>query len=527
MRVVCVGGGPGGLFFAALVKRADPSIEVIVYERNRPDDTFGFGVVFSDATLATLAAADDILANRLSTRGEYWDRISVRLKGERVECGGNGMAAIMRKELLSLLTERAIEAGVDIRWQSEVPSLAEVQGADLIVASDGANSRIRNEMAAVFKPRIETATAKFIWFGTTYRFDGLTFLFEHGPHGTFAVHGYPISSTLGTFIVETDEPSWRRAGLDEFQASQPSGASDMKSKAYIEELFAGQIDGHELVVNNSRWSNFSTVRNERWSNGNVVLVGDAAHTAHFSVGSGTKMAMEDAASLATHVLAHPSDMAYALREYEAERRPQVERIQNSAGPSLSWWEHFGSYYESRPPVQFAFHFLTRSISHDRIKTRDPEFVASVHDWWECQRVSSALQPNETSLDGIGAVLRTVTVRSGPGDHLVADFAGRSEVPLFWQMPIDLADGPWGLLVSLDVDVEVNIEPLKFSSSHPPSFIAIDGGSPQERVSAADAIGRSSKLPVMVIDDEPSEDRVLTLLLSGRASLIGVSEVVSA
>jgi len=194
---------------------------------------------------------------------------------------------------------------------------------------------------------------------------------------------------------------------------------------------------------------------------------------------------------------------------------------------LSWWEHFGSYYESRPPVQFAFHFLTRSISHDRIKTRDPEFVASVHDWWELQRVSSASQPNETSLEGIGAVPRTATVRSGPGDQLVADFAGRSEVPLFWQMPVDLTDGPWGLLVSPDVDVEADIVLSMFTSGHHPSFIAIDGGSLQERVSAADAIGRSSKLPVMVIDNELSEDRVQTLLLSGRAGLIGVRETVSA
>jgi len=519
MKIACVGGGPGGLFFAGLAKRFDPSLQVTVYERNRPDDTFGFGVVFSDATLATLAAADDVLADRLASRGEYWDRISVRLKGQSVECGGNGMAAIARRELLLLLTERAVEAGVDIKWQHDVGSVAEVEGADLIVASDGANSRVRDELSEAFGLRVDTATAKFIWFGTTYRFDGLSFLFERDTHGVFAVHGYPIGPTLGTFIVETDEESWRRAGLDEFDTSQPSGPSDMKTKAYMEQLFADQIEGHPLVVNNSRWANFRTIRSERWSSGNVVLLGDAAHTAHFSVGSGTKMAMEDAAVLADQLSAHSDDLPRALQQYEADRRPRVEHIQDAARPSLDWWEHFGDHYQTYPPAQFAFHFLTRSISHDRIKARDPEFVAAVHEWWGSEHESIEPLLAEITVEGVGSVGRTATIGFAEGAQVTA-FFDQIAVPLLRCAPPEQFEGPWGLLVAAGDDDSGSAE----LPDRTPSFLAIAGGSGHGRSMTADTMGRLAKLPIMVIDDEFSEDRALTLLLSGRADLVGVGHI---
>jgi anthraniloyl-CoA monooxygenase len=235
-----------------------------------------------------------------------------------------------------------------------------------------------------FGSSVDTATAKFIWFGTDYLFDGLTFVHQRGPHGVFAVHGYPISPDVSTFIVETDEASWRAAGLDEFDVSQPPGPSDEKTRAYLEEVFAEQIDGHKLLVNNSRWGNFRTRRTTRWTTLEpqpVALLGDAAHTAHFSVGSGTKMAMEDAVALARALTAHPGDLPAALAAYEAAARPSVDAIQGSARPSLSWWEHFGRYHDAFEPWQFAYHFLSRSITDARLARRDPGFVDATHRAW--------------------------------------------------------------------------------------------------------------------------------------------------
>jgi 2-polyprenyl-6-methoxyphenol hydroxylase-like FAD-dependent oxidoreductase len=383
MRIAVAGGGPGGLFLAALIRKLDPSVEVTVFERNRADDTFGFGVVFSDRTLAGIFEADPVLREALDAHGRHWDAIEVRLKGERIRCGGNGMAAIVRRTLLGLLQERAREFGADLRFSTEV-TLADLRGYDLVVAADGTGSQIRTALEPDFGSTVDTATAKFIWFGTDYLFDGLTFVHERGPHGVFAVHGYPISADVSTFIVETDEPSWRAAGLDEFDVTQPPGPSDDKTRAYLEELFAAQIDGHKLLVNNSRWGNFRTRRTARWTTLDplpVALLGDAAHTAHFSVGSGTKMAMEDAIALAQALTAHAGDLPAALAAYEAAARPSVDAIQGSARPSLSWWEHFGRYHDAFEPWQFAYHFLSRSITDARLARRDPGFVEATHRAW--------------------------------------------------------------------------------------------------------------------------------------------------
>ncbi|MGH3586142.1 MAG: FAD-dependent monooxygenase, partial [Pseudonocardia sp.] len=319
MRIAVAGGGPGGLFLAALLRKADPTIEVTVFERNRADDTFGFGVVFSDRALAGIVEADPVLREALDAHGRHWDAIEVRLKGERIRCGGNGMSAITRRTLLGLLQERAGDVGAELCFEREV-ELSELDGYDLVVAADGTGSWIRELLAERLRPSVHTAAAKFIWFGTDYMFDGLTFVHERSPYGMFAVHGYPISADVSTFIVETDEASWRAAGLDEFDATRPPGPSDEKSRAYLEELFAEQIEGHELLVNNSRWGNFRTRRTERWWTCEprpVALLGDAVHTAHFSVGSGTKMAMEDAVALAEALTAHPGDLPAAFTAYEA------------------------------------------------------------------------------------------------------------------------------------------------------------------------------------------------------------------
>src|SRR3954454_23581618 len=389
MRIAVLGGGPGGLFAAALAKSADPSREVTVFERNRAEDTFGFGVVFSDATLAGIHAADPVLRTALTEHGVHWDPIEVRLHAERLLCHGNGMAAVERKTLLSLMQRRAIEVGVDVRFSTEAdPDELLAAGYDLVVAADGANSRMRDRVAAVFGPSAHTATAKFVWLGTTYPFTGLTFVHERGPHGVFAVHGYPIGNGVSTFIVETDEPSWRAAGLDRFDVSQPPGPSDEVTRAYLEKLFADSIDGCALLVNNSRWGNFRTWCTSRWrhrvGSTAVVLLGDAAHTAHFSVGSGTKMAMEDAIALVAALektSTDPDTIDAALAVYEAERSGPVARIQHSARPSLSWWEHFGRSYQHLPPWQFAFHFFSRSRPESKLRQRDPAFVDAVHAAW--------------------------------------------------------------------------------------------------------------------------------------------------
>lgn len=497
-RIACVGGGPGGLFFAALIKQADPSVEVTVFERNRAEDTFGFGVVFSDATLAVIHEADPVLRTALADHGRHWGDIEVRLKGQRIRCGGNGMAAITRKTLLQLLHRRAEEVGVDIRFSHDIPAdPAQLADYDLIVAADGANSRFRDHLADALVPEVEVATAKFIWFGTDYLFDGLTFVHEHGPHGTFAVHGYPISDSVSTFIVETDEESWRRAGLDEFDTAQPPGPSDEKTKQYLEKLFAEQIDGHELLVNNSRWGNFRTRRTRSWHSGNVVLLGDSAHTAHFSVGSGTKMAMEDAVALADSLVAHPDDLSTALWSYEAVRRPSVEKIQGSARPSLSWWEHFGRYHDAFEPTQFAFHFISRSIGKERIARRDPDFVEQVVRDWRAAHEGHA--PLDTPFGEFGS--RRLTA-----EELAAL---RTESCLWLTAPEGEAQLP-----KIYEELASTVH-----SDTPPALVAVQGGTSLTRSLLAEQARLVHDIPALIVEDGMDDDRAETLLLSGRADLV--------
>lgn len=526
-RIACVGGGPGGLFFATLIKQADPSIEVTVFERNRAEDTFGFGVVFSDATLAAIHDADPVLRGGLRDHGRHWDRIEVRQKGERVRCGGNGMAAITRKTLLTLLQRRAAEVGVDLRFSTEVSGLADLRDYDLVVAADGANSRIRGELQDAFGPQVEVATAKFIWFGTSYLFDGLTFVHERGPHGTFAVHGYPISDDTSTFIVETDEASWRAAGLDEFDTSQPPGPSDEKTKRYLEKLFAQQIEGHELLTNNSRWGNFRTLRTARWHSvdahgGNVALLGDAAHTAHFSVGSGTKMAMEDAVALAEAVIAHRDDVTAALESYQDARQPKVAKIQNSARPSLSWWEHFGRYHDAFDPTQFTFHFLSRSINRAKLAQRDPGFVAHVEQAWRDRHGGRDVLETPLTLGSISFASRVVRL-SDAGDLTVATIDG---VDLALTTGAPASGGPWCLSVAApdsESDLPARIEDLAGQLRHGPTLIAVHSGTALTRALLSEEARLAHAVPTMVVEPDADRDRAATLVLSGRADLVGVRE----
>ncbi|TRW45819.1 FAD-dependent monooxygenase [Georgenia yuyongxinii] len=517
MKVACVGGGPGGLFFATLLKQRQPGAEVVVFERNRPDDTFGFGVVFSDATLARIHEADPVLLRGLQEQGRHWDDIEVRLKGERLRVGGNGMAAISRKTLLQLLQERAREVGVDLRFETEVPGLHALDGYDVVVGCDGANSRVREELAAQLEPSFDEATAKFIWFGTPYMFEGLTFVHKQSPHGTFAVHGYPISADVSTFIVETDEATWRAAGLDEFDTGQPPGPSDERTRAFLEELFADEIGGQGLLVNNSRWANFRTRRARTWHAGNVAILGDAAHTAHFSVGSGTKMAMEDAIELARALTEH-DDLETALQAYESAARPSVEKIQGSARPSLSWWEHFGRYHEAFEPTQFAFHFMSRSIGRKKIARRDPAFIAEADADW---RSRHGAEPRHTpiALGDVQFPQRVVDlVEDGSGPSL--ECAG-ARLQLASTAP---ERGPWGLWLEAPESENAlpsAIDRLREDLATGACAVVVHGGTPLTRVLLAEQARLTEGVPAVVVEAEPDDDRATTLLLSGRADLVAV------
>ncbi|MEQ3553832.1 FAD-dependent monooxygenase [Pseudonocardia nematodicida] len=529
MRVAVAGGGPGGLFLATLLRRADPSIEVTVFERNRADDTFGFGVVFSDRTLAGIHDADPVLREALDRHGRHWDDIEVRLKGERLRCGGNGMAAIVRGTLLSLMQDRAREAGAELRFSTEV-GLDDLRGHDLVVAADGTGSRIREQCGADLGTEAETASAKFIWFGTDFLFDGLTFVHERGPHGVFAVHGYPISAEASTFIVETDEQTWRRAGLDGFDVTQPPGASDLVSKAYLEELFAGQIAGRGLLTNNSRWGNFRTRRTKRWhvpaAGGTppIAFLGDAVHTAHFSVGSGTKMAMEDAIALSAALTGRSGGLDAALAVYEEAARPSVERIQDSARPSLAWWEHFGRYHDAFEPWQFAYHFLSRSITDSRIARRAPEFVADSHRGWTGLH---GTEPLGTPFERHGwrSEGRLAEVRQHDG--VPVEVTGAVPLPLG-----EAGSGAWGaVLRAPDGEAGLPAAEQRLAElaglAEPPAVVVVHGGTALTRTLVCEQARLGAGLPALLVDpdavagDEATRDRALTTVLSGRSDLVGV------
>ncbi len=534
MRVAVAGGGPGGLFFATLLRRADPSIAVTVFERNRAEDTFGFGVVFSDRTLAGIHEADPVLRTALAVHGRHWDDIEVRLKGERIRCGGNGMASIARRTLLSLMQDRARGAGADLRFSTDV-DLDDLDGYDLVVAADGAGSRIRERLAADLDPSVEVASAKFIWFGTDYMFDGLTFVHERGPHGVFAVHGYPISANVSTFIVETDEASWRAAGFDGFDVTQPPGPSDKRSRVYLERLFAEQIDGARLLVNNSRWANFRTRRTGRWyctSHGNMALLGDAAHTAHFSVGSGTKMAMEDAVALATTVTRHRADLPVALAEYEAAARPSVEAIQGSARPSLAWWERFGRYYDAFEPWQFAFHFLSRSITAERLARRAPDFVRSTQQQWARRHRGEPLQSPLRLAGGVLSSRMMVVERTDAGIVVARPTPGGCPPPLPG-LPL-LQDPPgdvrWGAWVAAPDDgsgltgVLAGLAELVVAD---PVLVAVHGGTPHTRTLVSEEVRLRHGLVSLLVDDGLDRDQATTAVLAGRTDLVGATSAVVA
>jgi len=392
MKIVSIGGGAAGLYFGILMKKQDPSHEITVIERNRPYDTFGWGVVFSDSTLGNFVKADEPTARKILGSFNHWDDIDVRINGKSFISGGHGFCGIARKRLLNILQERAEELGVKLIFETEIKDdelVAAEYGADIVIAADGLNSFIRNKYKETFKPDIDVRKCRFVWLGTKKIFKDFTFIFKETEHGWFQAHVYQFDGDTSTFIVETPEDVWSKAGLEDMEQEE--------ALAYLEELFAEDLAGSKLMSNathlrgSTNWIKFPRVICEEWIQWNtvngrsvpVVLMGDAAHTAHFSIGSGTKLAMEDAIDLAQSFADNgEADMKTVLNSYQTNRSVEVAKIQNAARNAMEWFEHIDRY-ANLPEEQFNFSLLTRSqrISHENLHLRDAEYVAEFDKWF--------------------------------------------------------------------------------------------------------------------------------------------------
>ena len=373
MKVTVIGGGPGGLYFALLAKKAWPRWDISVYERNRPDDTFGFGVVFSDQTLDSFKAYDLVTYERIRRRFAYWGDVDVVYKGQTLRSGGNGFCGCSRVALLNSLQDRGRELGVHMRFQREVQSLEEFPDSDLIVVADGINSRIREKYKEHFQPSVDLRPNKFTWLGSTRPLDAFKYFFRETPQGIVLAHCYQYEANRSTWVIEMNHETWSNFGLDKLDEQQ--------MLPVLEQVFAEELDGHPLIANRSLWRNFPNITNRTWVKGNAVLVGDAKATAHFSIGSGTKLAMEDAIALYEAFRRH-QDVKQALAVYDTARREEVEKTQHAANVSLAWFEHMKRYW-GMEPEQFAFGVMSRSkqITWENLELRDEAFVRRVHRWF--------------------------------------------------------------------------------------------------------------------------------------------------
>jgi anthraniloyl-CoA monooxygenase len=386
MKVHVIGGGPAGLYFAILMKKAWPQTLITVFERHRPDDTFGFGVVFSDQTLEAFESYDRETYRAIVGHFAYWDDIEIHFRGTTHRIGGNGFCGTSRSMLLKILGRRAHSLGIEVKYQQEAdPAKMTIRGADLVVAADGVNSHTRELFKDKFRPTIDMRPNHFAWMGSRRPMDAFNFFFRETPHGIFIAHCYQYQQGRSTWVMETDPQTFKRAGLDKLD--------ETASARFLEGVFAEELNGHKLITNRSIWRNFPTIRCERWTADNIVLLGDAKATAHFSIGSGTKLAMEDAIALYEAFRATGGrEVKAALEHYESQRRDEVEKTQHSADVSLVWFEHVRRFWDM-DPTRFAFGLMTRSkaITYDNLALRAPEFV----------RQADRLVAQETEAQGFG------------------------------------------------------------------------------------------------------------------------------
>ncbi|HEU4768308.1 MAG TPA: FAD-dependent monooxygenase [Pyrinomonadaceae bacterium] len=367
MKITIIGGGPAGLYFAILMKKANPSHAIEIFERNGPDDTFGWGVVFSGKTLANLRAADEESHAEITKQFEAWDNVDVVHRNEKISVHGNSFSGIARLQLLKILQRRAEELDVAIRFRTEIQDLEPLrQDCDLFVGADGVNSTVRLRYADRFKPDLDVRSHRYIWYGTNQLFHGLTLTFRENDAGTFAAHSYKFNKTTSTFIVECDPATWEKAGF--------AAMSDEDARNYVGKVFAQDLNNNPLLSNNSKWINFVLVKNGNWCFDNVILLGDALHTAHFSIGSGTKLAMEDSIALAES-FQQTSDAGKALENFTETRRPVIEDYQAAAFESMKWFENAAQYMHLSP-MELAFSCMMRSgrVSFEDLKRRAPDFV---------------------------------------------------------------------------------------------------------------------------------------------------------
>jgi anthraniloyl-CoA monooxygenase len=367
MKICVIGGGPAGLYFSILMKTQDPSHDIRIFERNGPNDTFGWGVVFSGKTLANLRAADEVSHAEITKQFEAWDNVDVVHRDEKISIHGNSFSGISRLQLLKILQRRAEELGIEIKFHTEINDIDSIRNdCDLILAADGVNSTVRVRYAEQLQPQLDARANRYIWYGTNQLFHGLTLTFRQNDAGVFAAHSYKFNPTTSTFIVECDPQTWANAGFAEMSADE--------TLDYLGRVFAQDLKGERLLSNNSKWINFLLVKNKRWFFENVVLIGDALHTAHFSIGSGTKLAMEDAIALAES-FKQSTSVGDALSKFTESRRPVIEDYQAAAFESMEWFENAASYMHLSP-IELAFVLMTRSgrVTYDDLKRRDPAFI---------------------------------------------------------------------------------------------------------------------------------------------------------
>jgi anthraniloyl-CoA monooxygenase len=373
MKITILGGGPSGLYFAILMKKRDPSSEVTIIERDGPDDTFGWGIVFSDQTFSYLQDNDYESYQSITRACQTWDNVDVVHKDQKVTIRGNKFSGVSRLAFLNILQKRCLDLGVEIRFHTNVADVGELDGYELLVGADGANSLVRRSYGDYFQPSVEVRKNKYIWLGTHKLFHGLTLTFRETEAGVFIAHSYKFDETTSTFIVECGEAAWRKAGLDQ--------KSDEETCRYLAEVFKNDLGGHALLSNNFvRWLNFPLVKNKQWHHGNIVLLGDALHTAHFSIGSGTKLALEDSIALAK-CFSPDKDIVAALEEFQKVRKPIIDHYQEAAYSSLLLFENAEAEMHLAP-LAFAYKMMTRSkkIDYEKLKKRDPDFIAAYDNW---------------------------------------------------------------------------------------------------------------------------------------------------